>query len=376
MNVSKSFWLLIKSFLTGRTQQVNLRGILSSIQPCPSGVPQGSVISPTLFNVHINDLEDAVPNHVNIDTCKYADDCSQYQIVERGTCSTMQEAVDGLSGWADTNKMVLNPKKTKDMWICFTDSIPEPPRIQINNEEVERVKSFKLLGTTCQNDLKWNEHIDQITYKANKRLYHLRQCRKSQLPTEIGLATYTSKIRPVLEYASPVWAGLPDYLQQEIERMQARSMRILGLDRNYLPSLSSRRELATIREIRRIQAEVNHPCHSLLPDPREHPYELRQNNLYTVSSKTERHKQSFDDILNTDCLERYAAVIHAKGSALSNCFGFVDGTVRPICRPNVNQRQVYNGHKRVHALKFQSVAIPNGLIANLYGPMGMLMYSE
>ena len=37
MNVSKSFWLWIKSFLTGRTQQVNLRGILSSIQPCPSG---------------------------------------------------------------------------------------------------------------------------------------------------------------------------------------------------------------------------------------------------------------------------------------------------------------------------------------------------
>ena len=205
----------------------------------------------------------------------------------------MQEAVDGLSGWADTNKMVLNPKKTKDMWICFTDSIPEPPRIQIKNEEVENVKSFKLLGTTCQNDLKWNGHIDQITYKANKRLYHLRQCRKSQLPTEIGLATYTSKIRPVLEYASPVWAGLPDYLNQEIERIQARSMRILGLDRNYLPSLSSRRELATIREIRRLQAEVNHPCHSLLPDPREHPYELRQNNLYTVSSKTERHKQSF-----------------------------------------------------------------------------------
>ena len=87
MNISKSFWLWIKSFLTGRTQQVNLRGILSSIQSCPSGVPQGSVISPTLC---INDLEDAVPNHVNIDACKYADDCTQYQIVERGTCSTMQ----------------------------------------------------------------------------------------------------------------------------------------------------------------------------------------------------------------------------------------------------------------------------------------------
>ena len=144
--------------------------------------------------------------------------------------------------------MVLNPKKTNDIWICFTDSIPQSPRIQIKNEEVERVKSFKLLGTTCQNDLKWNEHIDQITYKANKILYHLRQCRKSQLPTEIGLATYTSKIRPVLEYASPVWAGLPDYLQQEIERIRARSMRVLGLDRNSLTSRESHtRRLKTMK---------------------------------------------------------------------------------------------------------------------------------
>jgi hypothetical protein len=77
-----------------------------------------------------------------------------------------------------------------------------------------------------------------------------------------------------------------------------------------------------------------------------------------------------DAILNPESLERYAEAIHLKGAALNNCFGFVDGTVRPICRPNVNQRQVYNGHKRVHALKFQSVAIPNGLIANLYGPVG------
>lgn len=79
-------------------------------------------------------------------------------------------------------------------------------------------------------------------------------------------------------------------------------------------------------------------------------------------------------ILNHECLEQYAEAIYAKGAALNNCFGFVDGTVRPICRPNENQRQVYNGHKRVHALKFQSVAIPNGLVANLYGPVGMKIY--
>lgn len=75
-------------------------------------------------------------------------------------------------------------------------------------------------------------------------------------------------------------------------------------------------------------------------------------------------------LLSPNDLERYAAAISAKGAALTNCFGFIDGTVRPICRPTRKQRQVYNGHKRVHALKYQSVALPNGIIANLYGPVG------
>ena len=78
-------------------------------------------------------------------------------------------------------------------------------------------------------------------------------------------------------------------------------------------------------------------------------------------------------VLNPGFLEQYAAAIAGKGAALDNCFGFVDGTVRPISKPGEQQRIVYNGHKRVHALKFQSVAVPNGLIANMYGPVGMLL---
>ena len=68
-------------------------------------------------------------------------------------------------------------------------------------------------------------------------------------------------------------------------------------------------------------------------------------------------------------LERYAHTITMKGSPLTNCFGFIDATVRQISNPGENQRILYSGHKRVHSLKFQSVALPNGLIANLYGPV-------
>ncbi|CAH3017456.1 unnamed protein product [Porites evermanni] len=75
------------------------------------------------------------------------------------------------------------------------------------------------------------------------------------------------------------------------------------------------------------------------------------------------------DLLNPGALQRYAEAISGKGGPLDNCFGFVDGTVRPISRPNERQRIVYNGHKRVHALKFQSLSLPNGLIGNLFGPV-------
>ena len=78
-------------------------------------------------------------------------------------------------------------------------------------------------------------------------------------------------------------------------------------------------------------------------------------------------------VLNPGFLEQYAAAIAGKGTALANCFGFFDGTVHPISTPGEQQRIVYNGHKKVHALKFQLDAVPNRLIANMYGPVGMFL---
>ena len=54
----------------------------------------------------------------------------------------------------------------------------------------------------------------------------------------------------------------------------------------------------------------------------------------------------------------FADTIHTKEAALNNAWGFIDGTVRPISRPRIHQRIVYNGHKRQHALKYQSTTTP------------------
>ncbi|XP_042150753.1 uncharacterized protein LOC120849884 [Ixodes scapularis] len=72
--------------------------------------------------------------------------------------------------------------------------------------------------------------------------------------------------------------------------------------------------------------------------------------------------------LNRASLDEFSEAVRAKGAPLQNCWGFVDGTARPICRPTEDQRLYFSGHKRVHAIKYQGVMCANGIIVEMNGP--------
>ena len=71
--------------------------------------------------------------------------------------------------------------------------------------------------------------------------------------------------------------------------------------------------------------------------------------------------------LSPNFLQLFADAIYAKGASLDNCWEFIDGTVIQCCMPGINQRIVYNVHKRVRNIKFKSVLTPNCLSTNLSG---------
>jgi hypothetical protein len=126
-------------------------------------------------------------------------------------------------------------------------------------------------------ELHHKHHIETVIQKANRQVYILRECRKANLSVEVGITLYRSNIRSVLEYASPLWAGLPTYLVNEIERTQTRCLRVLGYNNDCLQSLSDRREELLKREARKI---MNDPPFHTRHFKSNNPYDLR-----TISSK-------------------------------------------------------------------------------------------
>ena len=117
---------------------------------------------------------------------------------------------------------------------------------------------------------------------------------KANLPIEIGITIYCTKIRPRLEYASPVWGGLPKNLAEELQSIQNRCLDIIRIPRTSLPTLEDRCNVqcATKHELERIVNDINHPNQIFLTEPNtSHGYNLRSKPGSVAISKSgmQRH---------------------------------------------------------------------------------------
>ena len=97
-------------------------------------------------------------------------------------------------------------------------------------------------------DLKWKEHIAYIYGKACKRLYSLRVLRKAGVEVKNMLKVYLAIIRPILEYAVPVWHAIQEYLSQKIESVQKRALKIIK------PGEESYEELLRLFNVEKLQS--------------------------------------------------------------------------------------------------------------------------
>ena len=121
-----------------------------------------------------------------------------------------------------------NPSKSKELQSCFKSSPPTHAPVELDGFVFERVNSAKVLGVTISDDLKWNDHILNVTSKAAKRLYLLRQLKRAGICASDVVLFYCSTIGSVLENACQVFQlSLPFYLSEELERIQQCALRTI-----------------------------------------------------------------------------------------------------------------------------------------------------
>ena len=169
----------------------------------------------------------------------------------------------------------------------------------MNDNDIERVSVYKLLGLHVNDKLTWDDHVTSICLKSAKRLHFLKLLKRAAVSTDDLLYYYKSVIRPVTEYACVVWhSSLSKDQAARLESIQRRAAKVIfgndNEDKNKLSSLADRREELA----RRFFDSVLNPSnclHSLLPLKRDINIiaKLRHVNHYSGPiTRTDRFKNS------------------------------------------------------------------------------------
>ena len=241
----------IKEFLCSRKQTVSVEGHQSENSDVLSGVPQGSVLGPLLFLIHIGDIDEEISNNSTI-SC-FADDTRIMRKITQDTdCQLLQEDLNSIYGWADKNKMKFNDKK-------FESIHYQPNRQEYADQAystgdgslIEQKSSVRDLGIMMSNDATFKENIGTMV-KRGKRMAGWALRTFQSRDKNVMLTLYKALIRPFIEYGCQVWSPQNIGEIRKLENVQrAFTRKIDGMEgKNYwqrlkelnLNSLERRRE--------------------------------------------------------------------------------------------------------------------------------------
>ena len=217
-----------KSYLYNRRARVLVDGHCSHKVLLRQGVPQGGVLSPTLFILFVNDLVPELPKGVH--AALYADDLVLWCSEEYATTAThrMQLALEKVAGWTETWGVTINREKTTAT--LFTLSVKaRPGRLTLGNAPIKFEDQQTYLGVTFDKRLTWKPHIMNAEGKARRKLNIMRKLAGSQWGAneKILKSVYQGTVRPHLEYGSSSWMTAAKTHQHALDKVQNQALRII-----------------------------------------------------------------------------------------------------------------------------------------------------
>lgn len=268
-----------KSYLHNRRARVLVNGQCGRKVLLRQGVPQGGVLSPTLFILFMNDLVPELPRGIH--AALYADDLVLWCTEEHTTTARyrMQLALDKLTAWTNTWCVTIN--KEKSSATLFTLSTKTSAgNLNLEDTPLRYEDQQTYLGVTFDKRLTWKQHVQNAEAKARRKLNIMRKLAGTQWGAneKILKNVYQGSVRPHLEYGSSSWMTAAQSHQQTLQRVQNQALRIItGAMRSTpiekmeqttgIPPLKNRWECKAMMQYTKAEKTENHLMHSRTREP-------------------------------------------------------------------------------------------------------------
>jgi hypothetical protein len=272
---------LINSFLTNKTFRVSVEGKLSTSRGIQSGVPQGSVLAPTLYSLYINNTPRTPGVHLAIladDTCIYATGRKESYAFRK-----LQSGLNAMEEWCENWNIKIKEDKTRA--VCFSKRLKRVETyLTLNGWAITFVNYVKYLGVTFDRRMMWRNHIDLIITKALRTfllIYSLLKREKLSIKSKTTL--YKALIRSKLTYACPTWELAAGRHLLKLQRLQNKVFRITG----GLPRRTSTRYMHRTFQIPYVYDFITKSCRKQAEVIRNHDNE----NVRSTGNDEAQHRQ-------------------------------------------------------------------------------------
>ena len=213
------------SYLTSRFQRVKLDKITSPWKPVSKGVPQGSSLSPLLFNIFVRQL----PLACDGDVYQFADDLTNSASDSNleALSVKLQASYAKAKSFCDNKNLHINLSKTQ--LVIFKTARKQMPTdfsIKFDDNTITPSSTVQLLGVAIDHHFTMAAHIDQVVKKCHGLLGMLRRA-ASYLPQDLLTLTYTSLIRSYLEYNPATYATAAPTHLKKLDVIQKIASRII-----------------------------------------------------------------------------------------------------------------------------------------------------
>ena len=272
--------VFIRSFLEDHTMQVRVGSTLSDFYDQEQGVPQGSILSTTLFNIKINNIVKCLDSKT--DGSLYVDDfgicyrSKNMRTIER----KLQQCINRIEDWATSNGFKFSKSKTQCVHFCKLRKVHNDPVLYLYGSPIPVVEESKFLGVIFDRKLSFIPHIRYLKAKCLRTLNLLKVLSHTSWGADrfTLLHLYRSLVRSKLDYGSIVYGSARKSYLQILDSVHHQGLRLaLGAFRTspvtslYVeadePSLTLRREKLSLQYATRLAANPSNPAFKVTFSP-------------------------------------------------------------------------------------------------------------